>query len=316
MPLDFEKHIDELEYKIEELQKFSSESGLDLSGEITKLENKIIKLKEETFHNLSPWQKVSIVRLFERPTSLDYIDRIFENFMEFHGDRLFGDDGAIVGGIAKFNGIPVTIIGQQRGRDVKENVKRNFGMPHPEGYRKSMRLAKQAEKFGRPIICFVDTKGASPGIGAEERGQGEAIAKSLMLYSNLKVPVITIVIGEAGSGGALAMAVANKIYMLEHAIYQILSPEGFATIIWKDASRAPEASELMKLTAQDLQKFGVIDGIITEPLGGAHRNPDQMASEIKKAIEKELPELMKLSGEQLAEDRYNKFRVMGQFLER
>lgn len=316
MPLDFEKHIDELEYKIEELQKFSSESGLDLSGEITKLENKIIKLKEETFHNLSPWQKVSIVRLFERPTSLDYIDRIFENFMEFHGDRLFGDDGAIVGGIAKFNGIPVTIIGQQRGRDVKENVKRNFGMPHPEGYRKSMRLAKQAEKFGRPIICFVDTKGASPGIGAEERGQGEAIAKSLMLYSNLKVPVITIVIGEAGSGGALAMAVANKIYMLEHAIYQILSPEGFATIIWKDASRAPEASELMKLTAQDLQKFGVIDGIITEPLGGAHRNPDQMASEIKKAIEKELPELMKLSGEQLAEDRYSKFRMMGQFLER
>lgn len=316
MPLDFEKHIIELEYKVKELQRFSTESGLELSGEIQKLENKIIKLKEETFHNLSPWQKVGVVRLFERPTSLDYIERIFDNFFEFHGDRLFGEDGAIVGGIAKFNGISVTVIGQQRGRDVKENIKRNFGMPHPEGYRKSMRLAKQAEKFGRPVICFVDTKGASPGIGAEERGQGEAIAKSLMLYSSLKVPVITILIGEAGSGGALAMAVANKVYMLEHAVYQILSPEGFATIIWKDASRAPEASELMKLTAQDLQKFNIIDGIINEPLGGAHRDPDFMASEIKKVIEKELKDLMKLEPEQLAEDRYNRFRVMGQFLER
>lgn len=316
MPLDFEKHIIELEYKIEELLKFSSESSLDLSGEITELENKIIKLKEETFHNLTPWQKVSVVRLFERPTSLDYIERIFDDFFEFHGDRLFGDDGAIVGGIAKLNGIPVTVIGQQRGRDVKENIKRNFGMPHPEGYRKSMRLAKQAEKFGRPVICFVDTKGASPGIGAEERGQGEAIAKSLMIYSNLKVPVIAIIIGEAGSGGALAMAVANKVYMLEHAIYSILSPEGFASIIWKDALKAPEAADIMKITANDLKNLGVIEGIISEPLGGAHRDPEWMAGEIKKVIEKELPELMNLKPEELAEDRYTRFRVMGQFLER
>jgi acetyl-CoA carboxylase carboxyl transferase subunit alpha len=315
MPLDFEKPIIELENKIEELKKFSSESDIDLTGEINKLENKAIELKKETYSNLTPWQKVTIARLFERPTAEDYIQRIFTDFFELHGDRHFGDDGAIVGGIAKLNGMPVTVVAEQKGRDTKENIKRNFGMPHPEGYRKALRLMEQAEKFNRPIICFVDTPGAYPGIGAEERGQSEAIAKNLFEMSKFKTPIISIIIGEGGSGGALALAVGDKVYMLEHSIYSILSPEGFASIIWKDSEKAPEAAEIMKITAQDLLKYGVIEGVIEEPLGGAHKDVDLMAGRIKEIIEKELSELLKLDKETLTANRYNKFRNIGQFLE-
>ena len=268
-----------------------------------------------THKELSPWEKRTIARLPERPTALNYIDKIFDSFIEFHGDRAFAEDASIIGGIATFNGKPVTIIAQQKGSSTEEKVKRNFGMPNPEGYRKSLRLMKQAEKFNRPIICFVDTQGAYPGIGAEERGQGEAIAKNLLELSSLKTPIISIVIGEGGSGGALAMAVADEVWMLEHAVYSILSPEGFATILWKDINRAKEAAEVMKITAQDLKHFGIIDRIIKEPVGGAHKNFLKTAEAIKKALSGALPELINKPKAELLEARYNKYRGMGEFLE-
>jgi acetyl-CoA carboxylase carboxyl transferase subunit alpha len=264
---------------------------------------------------LSPWEKRTIARLPERPTALNYIDKIFDSFIEFHGDRAFGEDASIVGGIATFDGKPVTVIAQQKGSSTEEKVKRNFGMPNPEGYRKALRLMKQAEKFNRPIICFVDTQGAYPGLGAEERGQGEAIAKNLLEMSNLKTPIISIVIGEGGSGGALALAVADEVWMLEHAVYSILSPEGFATILWKDSSRAKEAAEIMKITAQDLKQFGIIDRIINEPSGGAHKDFLKTAETMKKALAKALPALINKPKLELIEARYNKYRGMGEFLE-
>jgi acetyl-CoA carboxylase carboxyl transferase subunit alpha len=264
---------------------------------------------------LSPWEKRIIARLPERPTALNYINKILDSFIEFHGDRAFAEDASIIGGIAIFNGMPVTIIAQQKGSSIKEKVKRNFGMPNPEGYRKALRLMKQAEKFNRPIICFVDTQGAYPGIGAEERGQGEAIAKNLLAMSSLKTPIISIVIGEGGSGGALAMAVADEVWMLENAVYSILSPEGFATILWKDISRAKEASAIMKITAQDLKHFGIIDRIIKEPVGGAHKDFSKTAETIKKALISVLPALINKSKQELVEARYNKYRGMGEFLE-
>jgi acetyl-CoA carboxylase carboxyl transferase subunit alpha len=280
--LEFEKKIEELSKRIEEFKFFSREHGVDLKLEIEKMEIKLESMKKEAFESLTPWEKVTLAKLVERPTALDYIERIFEDSIELHGDRLYGDDPSIVGGIGKLNGIPVTVIGQQKGRDTKEYIKRNFGMPNPEGYRKALRLMKQAEKFKRPIICFVDTPGAFPGIGSEERGQGEAIARNLLEMSTLKTPIITLVIGEGGSGGALAMAVADEVCMLENSIYSILSPEGFASILWKDSSRAKEAAEVMKITAQDLKSFSVIDKIIKEPLGGAHKNAEETAENIKK----------------------------------
>lgn len=258
--------------------------------------------------DLTPWEKVKLARMPVRPTSLDYIDRIFDNFMEMHGDRYYGEDRAIVGGIAFFGNIPVTVIAQQKGRNTKENIARNFSMPHPEGYRKALRLMKQAEKFHRPIICFIDTPGAFCGLGAEERGQGEAIASNLAEMMMLKTPIVSIVISEGGSGGALALGVADKVYMLEHAIYAILSPEGFASILYKDASKAEQAASDMKLTAQDLLHFGIIDGIIPEPQGGAHNDFDLMAGNIKKVIETDLQELLELPVEELLENRYHKFR--------
>ena len=264
---------------------------------------------------LTPWEKRTIARLPERPTALQYIDKIFDSFIELHGDRAFGDDAAIVGGIATFEGKPVTVIAQQKGTTTEEKVKRNFGMPNPEGYRKALRLMKQAEKFNRPVICFVDTQGAYPGLGAEERGQGEAIAKNLLEMSNLKVPIISIVIGEGGSGGALAMAVADEVWMLEHAVYSILSPEGFATILWKDSSRAKEAADVMKITAQDLKQFGIIDRIISEAAGGAHKDLDKTAENIKKALLKVIPILLKKSKAELVEARYKKYRAMGEVIE-
>src|SRR3954464_8726050 len=271
--LEFERPIVELRKKITELKEFTKTADVDLSSEIKKLEARLGKLEQDIYENIKPWDRVQIARLASRPTTLDYISHLFEGFFECHGDRTFGDDEAIVGGVAKFKGLPVTVIGQQRGKDTKENIRRNFGMPHPEGYRKALRLMKQAEKFGRPIICFIDTKGAYPGKAAEERGQSEAIARNLVEMAGLKVPVISIVIGEGGSGGALALGVANHIHMLEHSTYSVISPEGAASILWKDSSLAKQAAEAMKITAPHLKEMKIIDEIIPEILGGAHRDP-------------------------------------------
>ncbi|MFT4145148.1 MAG: acetyl-CoA carboxylase carboxyltransferase subunit alpha [Mobilitalea sp.] len=260
--------------------------------------------------DITPWEKVKLARMPVRPTSLDYIDRIFDQFMEMHGDRHFGEDQAIVGGIAFFGDIPVTVIAQQKGRNTKENIARNFSMPHPEGYRKALRLMKQAEKFRRPVICFIDTPGAFCGLGAEERGQGEAIATNLAEMMLLKTPIISVVISEGGSGGALALGVADKVYMLEHSIYAILSPEGFASILYKDSTKAEQAANDMKLTAQDLLRFSIIDGIIPEPTGGAHNDYNQCAQNIKGIIEQDLQNLMELPVEELLKKRYDKYRRM------
>ncbi len=260
--------------------------------------------------SLTPWEKVKLARMPVRPTGLDYIDRIFDNFLELHGDRYFGDDHAIVGGVAFLGDIPITVIAQQKGRNTKENIDRNFSMPHPEGYRKALRLMKQAEKFHRPIVCFIDTPGAFCGLGAEERGQGEAIASNLAEMMLLKTPVISFVISEGGSGGALALGVADKVYMLEHSIYAILSPEGFASILYKDSTKAEQAAIDMKLTAQDLLQFGIIDGIIPEPKGGAHNDYDQMAVNIKAVLTEDLQLMLQMDTEVLLDKRYQKFRKM------
>lgn len=313
--LDFEKQMASLEEKIAELKQLAQEQCIDFSKEIETLQNKLEGMKQQSYAHLTSWQRVELARMAERPTTLDYIPCIFEDFMELHGDRNFKDDPAIVGGLAFLNGEPVTVIGQQKGRNTKENVYRNFGMPHPEGYRKALRFMKQAEKFNRPIITFIDTTGAYCGIGAEERGQGEAIARNLMEMSTLRVPLISIVIGEGGSGGALALGVGNKVYMLENSIYSILSPEGFATILWKDAGRAKEAAEMMKITAKDLEEFGIIDEVIEEPVGGAHKDIELTAANIKQNIEKALEELNTLSTSELQQQRYEKFRDMGQYME-
>ncbi|MGV8981183.1 acetyl-CoA carboxylase carboxyltransferase subunit alpha [Clostridium sp.] len=313
--LPFEKHMYELKSKIDELKNLATDQNLDLEKEIRQMEVKLYNMQKEAYKNLTAWDKVSIARLVERPTALDYINRIFESFIELHGDRYYGDDSAIVGGIAYLNGIPVTVIAQQKGNNTKENIKRNFGMPSPEGYRKALRLMKQAEKFSRPVICLVDTPGAYCGLGAEERGQGEAIARNLMEMSTLKTPVISIVIGEGGSGGALALAVADEVWMLEHAIYSILSPEGFASILFKDASRSKEAANVMKITAQDLIEFGIIDRIIKEPLGGAHTNVDEMAASIKRNLEESINRLIWEPIESLLTKRYYKFRKIGKVVE-
>ncbi|MCT8977564.1 acetyl-CoA carboxylase carboxyltransferase subunit alpha [Clostridium sp. CX1] len=279
-----------------------------------KLE-KVQQMISKKLDNKTAWERLSLARMIERPTALDYIEKIFDSFIEFHGDRYFGDDPSVVGGIALLNGDPITIVAHQKGRNTTENIKRNFGSPHPEGYRKGLRLMKQAEKFNRPILCFVDTPGAFCGTGAEERGQGEAIAKNLMEMSSLKVPIITIVIGEGGSGGALAFAVADKVWMLENSIYSILSPEGFASILWKDASRAKEAAEIMKITAGDLKEYGIIDKVLKEPSGGAHKDLDKMSAVIKGDLIECFGILKKQSPEELVEKRYNKFRNMGKYIE-
>lgn len=260
---------------------------------------------------ISAWDRVTIARKAERPKSLDYINKIFTNFIELHGDRSFGDDKSIIGGIAELEGIPVTIIGEQKGKNAKENIERNFGMPNPEGYRKALRLMKQAEKFNRPIITFIDTPGAYPGMGAEERGQGEAIAKNLFEMAKLKVPTISIVIGEGSSGGALALGVTDVIIMLENAVYSILSPEGFASILYKDSSKAPEAAEKMKITSKELKKLGIIDNIIEEPKDGAQEDFDTVCKNLKNTILKDIKKLLNKSQEELIEQRYEKYRKIG-----
>jgi acetyl-CoA carboxylase carboxyl transferase subunit alpha len=311
--LEFERPVVQLRNKIAELKEFTKSADVDLSSEIEKLELRLEKLEKDIYDNIKPWDRVQIARHPNRPTTLDYIDHLFEGFFECHGDRAFGDDEAIVGGVAKFRGLPVTVIGHQRGKDTKENIRRNFGMPHPEGYRKALRLMKQGDKFNRPIICFIDTKGAYPGKAAEERGQSEAIARNLFEMAGLMVPVICIVIGEGGSGGALALGVGNRMYMLENSTYSVISPEGAAAILWKDSSLAKKAAESMKITAPDLKELGIIDDIIPEIKGGAHKDVKGQAEAIDLFLKKSLKELLELSKEELVADRYNRFRTIGEF---
>jgi len=270
----------------------------------------IVNAEQEAYGNLDPEDKVYLARHPLRPNAKCYIDTLFDDFMEMHGDRHYGDDQSIIGGIGLFQGIPVTIIGQVKGKTLEENMKHNFGMPHPEGYRKALRLAKQAEKFGRPIITFIDTPGAYPGVGAEERGQAEAIAMNLMTFMELTVPIVAVVIGEGGSGGALALSIADRIMMLEHSIYSVLSPEGFASILWKDATRAKEAAKLMKLTAQDLHQLGVVDTLIKEPVGGIHTQIDFVMAQLREILHKELKKLIEQEKDTLLQQRYDKFRTM------
>src|SRR3989338_7021458 len=276
--LDFEKTIAELETKIKELQEFSSDKNITLGPEIKKLRDKLDRMKQELYHNLSAWQRVQIARHPDRPYTLDYIRLLMSDFVELHGDRQFADDFAIVAGLAKLNGHHVMVIGHQKGRDTNDKIRRNFGCAHPEGYRKAMRLMHLAEKMHLPVIIFIDTPGAYPGIGAEERGQAQAIAENLKHMMGIKTPIIATIIGEGGSGGALGIGVADKVLILEHAYYSVISPEGCASILWRSSLKAPEAAEALKLTAEDLIKFGVVDEIIPEPQGGAHRDPETVAA--------------------------------------
>lgn len=313
--LDFEKPVLELEKQIEELKRFSAQKGIDMAEQIAVLETKAENLKTEIFTNLTVWQRIQIARHPKRPTCLDYIGMVFNGFVELHGDRLYRDDPAMVGGIAFLEDIPVTVIGQQKGRDTKENIYRNFGMPHPEGYRKALRLMQQAEKFRRPVICLVDVVGAYPGIEAEERGQGEAVARNIREMANLTVPVIVVITGEGGSGGALAVGVGNRVLIMENAYYSVISPEGCASILWKDASKAPEMAEALQIGAASLLKMGIVDGIIPEPPGGAHKNPQLSGENLKTALLDNLKPLMEFSRTELREQRYQRFRVLGQYIE-
>ncbi|MEW6170452.1 MAG: acetyl-CoA carboxylase carboxyltransferase subunit alpha [Candidatus Omnitrophota bacterium] len=309
--LDFERPIVELERKIQELKNFTSSKKIDLSSEIKKLEEKLHTLRKDTYQNLSAWQKVQIARHPQRPYTLDYIKLICSDFIELHGDRLFGDDKALIGGLAIIDGVKTMIMGHQKGRDTKENIIRNFGCAHPEGYRKAMRLMRMAEKFKLPIIVLIDTPGAYPGIGAEERGQAQAIAENLRDMVRIKSPIVAFVIGEGGSGGALGIGMADRICVLENAYYSVISPEGCAAILWKSSNKAPEAAEALKLTAQDLKEMNLIDEIILEPLGGAHRDPEKTSSNIKDAIKRYLKELQRIPEDKLLELRYDKFRQIG-----
>ena len=312
--LDFEKPIIEIQEKIEELKKMSLESGMDLNKDIATLEQEAEEFRKELFANLDPTQKMQIARHPERPKFLDYVNSISTDFVELHGDRVGTDDRAIVGGLAKINGRPVMIVGTMKGKSTKENLEYNFGMPQPEGYRKALRLFKHANKFNIPIVTIIDTPGAYPGISAEEHAQGAAIAVNLREMAKLSVPIIAIITGEGCSGGALGLAVANKVYMLEHAYYTVISPEGCASILWRDASKNLEAATALKITADDLLKFDIIDGAIKEPVGGAHSNYEEMASNMKQTIVESLEDLSGLSGEELRTQRYEKFRKMGAFI--
>jgi acetyl-CoA carboxylase carboxyl transferase subunit alpha len=312
--LEFEKPIVELEKKIDELNSLALD-GLDIAADVAKLESNVEQVREDIFSNLSRWQTAQVARHINRPFTLDYIKLMFTEFVELHGDRNFGDDHAIVGGLARLDGQPVMVIGHQKGRDTKEKVFRNFGMPNPEGYRKALRLMQMAEQFKLPVITFVDTPGAYPGIGAEERGQAEAIARNLREMASLKTPIIVCITGEGGSGGALAIAVGDRILMLEHSVYAVISPEGCAAILWSDGTKGEQAAEALKPTAKDIIKLGVIDEIISEPNGGAHRDHKATAKSMKEAIARNLAELNKLSADELVEGRYNKFRAMTRCVE-
>jgi len=311
--LPFEQPLKELQDKIEELERLSEEGSVDLTKELDRIRTRATALKKEIYSNLSPSQIIQISRHPNRPDSTSLIRMISEEFMELHGDRLFGDDPSIVGGFAKIDTHRIIFIGHQKGHDTKENIYRNFGMPHPEGYRKALRLMRMAEKFNLPIVTFIDTPGAYPGKEAEERGQAEAIATNLKVMAGLKVPIISFVIGEGGSGGALGIGVSNRVYMLQNSVYSVISPEGCASILYRDAAKAPIASESLKITAPDIVKLGVADDIVKEPLGGAHYDWKATADNIKKIILKDITELKKLSTTKLLDDRYKKFRSMGVF---
>ena len=313
--LDFEKPIIELERKIDELKGLTTHQDIDISGEVKRLEEKLTQIKREVYQNLTAWHRVQIARHPKRPYTLDYIEMMMTDFLEIHGDRHFADDNAIVGGLAKLDGENIVVIGHQKGKDTKENLARNFGSAHPEGYRKAMRIMELAAKFGLPIAVFIDTPGAFPGIGAEERGQAEAIAYNMREMSSLKIPIVIFVIGEGGSGGALGIGVGDRIYVLENAYYSVISPEGCAAILWKERLRSPDAAKALKLTAKDLLEMGIIDGIIKEPLGGAHRNPPETAANIKSVLKKELAALKSVPKDKLLETRYEKFRSIGIFTE-
>jgi len=313
--LEFEKPLRELEKQLESLLTVSQESKVDVQSEIDAIEVKIAKTKSEIYSDLTAWQRVQLSRHPQRPYSLDYIEHIFTDFQELHGDRRFREDAAIVGGPAFLEGKPVMLIGQQKGRNTRENLMRNFGCPHPEGYRKAMRLMEMAEKFNMPVITLIDTPGAYPGIGAEERHVAEAIAVNIRDMSSLRVPIISIVIGEGGSGGALGIAVADEVMILENGYYSVISPEGCAAILWKDRAAAPQAAEALKFSPEFLKKFGVVDQIIAEPTGGAHRDHDGAAEKVKAAITASLTGLRKKSVKCLLDDRYARFRKLGEFEE-
>ena len=313
--LDFEQPIAELDAKIEELRYVQDDSAVDISDEIQRLQKKSLALTRELYAKLTPWQVSQVARHPQRPYTLDYVAELFTDFEEMHGDRSFADDFSIVGGLARFAGESVMIIGHQKGRDTKEKILRNFGMPRPEGYRKAMRLMRLAEKFAIPVITFVDTPGAYPGIGAEERGQSEAIGRSLYVMAELKVPIVSIVIGEGGSGGALAVAVGDVVMMLQYATYSVISPEGCASILWKSAERAPEAAETLGITANRLKTLGLIDKIITEPVGGAHRDPALVAQNVKKALQEVLRSLEGKSSSRLVDERFERLMSYGKFKE-
>lgn len=314
--LEFEKPIVELETKIAEMRALAESSGMgNLSVEIDRMQKKAVRMREEVFSKLTRWQKVQLARHPRRPYTLDYVDRLCSHFLELHGDRCFADDRALVSGIGEIDGKSLLIMGHQKGRGTKENIYRNFGMANPEGYRKAIRHLSLAQKFRIPVITFIDTPGAYPGLGAEERGQAEAIARSLYEMARLRVPVITFVIGEGGSGGALAISIADRIFMLEYSIYSVISPEGCASILYRDAAQAPQAAEALKLTADDLLELGIIDGIIPEPAGGAHENYDEIAARVKERILMTLPELSSDVSEKLLEARHKKYERIGFYLE-
>jgi len=313
--LDFEQPIAELEAKIEELRYVGDDSEININEEVGRLKNKSEALTKSIFSKLSPWQVARVARHESRPYTMDYLEMIVPDFQELHGDRMYADDPAIIGGVGRIDGRAVMFIGHQKGRDTKERVRRNYGMPKPEGYCKAQRLMRLAEKFSLPVVTFIDTPGAYPGVGAEERGQSEAIAQSLYLMAALKTPIISVVIGEGGSGGALAIGVGDRLLMLQYAIYSVISPEGCASILWKSAEKAEVAAEAMRITAPSLNEFGLVDEVLSEPLGGAHRNPKEMAEVIRNAVLKSLDELDRLSIELLLEQRQQRLAGFGQFKE-
>lgn len=315
-PLSFEGKIVELESKIDELRKLSDGDDLDLSNEIKNLSEKLDRLREKVYKSVTAWEITQIARHPQRPYTLDYIEAIFDDFVELHGGRQFEDDHAIVGGLAKLDGMPVVVIGQEKGRGTEEKIFRNFGMPHPEGYRKALRIMQFANKFMRPLILFIDTPGAYPGRGAEERGQGEAIARNIFEMSFLRCPVIALVIGEGGSGGAVALGVGDRVLMLEHSIYSVISPEGCASILWKDVSKSEVAANALKLTSKDLSELGVIDEVIPEPMGGAHRDHQAVFSDVKKSILRHIHELSVLDPSERVRLRNEKYSQMGSFKEK
>ncbi|MBT8087686.1 MAG: acetyl-CoA carboxylase carboxyltransferase subunit alpha [Gammaproteobacteria bacterium] len=313
--LDFEQPIAELEAKIDELRYVGDDSEVNINEEVARLKKKSESLTKNIFAKLSPWQVARVARHESRPYTADYLEVICPDFQEMHGDRMYADDPAIIGGVGRIDGKAVMIIGHQKGRDTKERVRRNYGMPKPEGYRKAQRLMKLAEKFSLPVVTLIDTPGAYPGVGAEERGQSQAIAQSLYMMAGLKTPIISIVIGEGGSGGALAIGVGDRLLMLQYAVYSVISPEGCASILWKSADKAEDAAEAMRITASSLSKFGLVDEVLEEPLGGAHRNPKGMAEVIRNAILKSLDELDAVPVEQLLEQRQQRLAAFGKFKE-